>query len=94
MTTTNPRPQNAPGEHSFEAAIANQMGVIRSNLETLLDRNPDAPRELRAALARLSGKCMPLADLAHLKRLRSAYEDEPVAVEVFFTEATAARVAR
>lgn len=87
MTAAGNRPQTSPGERSFETAIAQQVGIIRSNLEAILDRNPDASAALRAALVRAVGKCMPLCDVEHLKRTRWAYESPTVAVEVRFTEA-------
>jgi hypothetical protein len=77
----------SPAAHPFSVAIANQAGVIQSNLEAIMDRNPDAPAAMRAALARVIGKCMPLASVENLERLRNAYEPGTVAVEVRFTEA-------
>jgi hypothetical protein len=83
VTTTEPKRQPA---RTFSTAIANQVGVIQANLEAILDRNPDAPSEMRAALARVIGKCLPMSNLETLERLRTAYEPATVAVEVRFTE--------
>lgn len=68
-------------DRAFCTAIANQMGVVAANVEAVLDHNPSAPVELRAALVRILGKCLPLTAVEQLERMRAAYQPPPRASE-------------
>lgn len=73
--TTRPDGMRVPAAYDFETAIATAIGPIRALVQAVLDRNTDLPPLARAALVRISGRLMPLANVDYLVALRDAYDD-------------------
>lgn len=59
---------------TFEIALAEQVALDLHKITEVIDRNPDLPIEVSAALIRLKARLMPLADHTHLRLMRRAYD--------------------
>lgn len=58
---------------TFEIALAEHVALDLHKITDVIERNPDLPVEVSAALIRLKARLMPLADHTHLGLIRRAY---------------------
>ena len=59
---------------TFEIALAEQVALDLYKITDVIERNPDQPIEVSAALIRLKARLVPLADHTHLRLMRRAYD--------------------